>query len=639
MAGVLTTSGVLIQMKVRMIAHSMNGTRASGMILGGLAGLVLAAGTIILAGSGVVAPALRADLTAAVFAVWLFGWLLGPIYTGGGDESLRPEQFALVPWHPAKLAIGLLCTAFAGVPPLISLVAFSALAVHAAGFGLAALAVSIPAVVLQLVLVIVLSRLMIALLGRAIRSRASAILAALVNSFMNAVLNQSWVLIWAAIELDLLNQGLPPAVSTVVRALPSGWGLVAVEAAGRGAWPLVAAALAGLLVLIAVALLGWSRMLVRRTTSRPLRPARPLASPLPAEGTVSAVAAKELLTWSRDLMRTHLLYFSIFFGVLYTAAPLIIGWPGMLPYAGTLVVVMAAATSANLFGLDGTSLWLSLVHPGVERDEVRGRQIAWLIKVAPVAIVLTVAGLVLGGEAWTWPWALALLAATLGGGAGLIVLVSVYLLVPVPEPSKRGGNPLEAGNIFGLVLLMLLLTPVTALPAVGVAVLGQALGLPVVLWAAVPVGGVTGALLAGWFGRLAYRRLRAQGPELLSRMRGGAGEPGVRPAYGQRVKLPPRTNALVTFLWIFCWIPLFPQGLVPLYMIFTDSPSKLWFLALHVPSPYQIPIAVAMSVLGFAMLYFGTVIPRRYERLQGTRDQASGNGADADRGARPHTHA
>ena len=210
-----------------------------------------------------------------------------------------------------------------------------------------------------------------------------------------------------------------------------------------------------------------------------------------------------------------------------------------------------------------------------------------------------------------------MLAAVLGGGAGLVVLVSVYALVPVTEPQRRSGNPLEAGGIFGQVLVVLLLVTATAAPPVLVAYLGDRLEVPALSWAAVPVGVLTGVWLAIGLGRLAYRRLRATGPELLAAMRSGGtvaratGTPG--PA---RAKLPAGQQALVTALWIGCWIPLFPQGLLPLWMIWRSGDSKLWFLALHLGDPFRVPTAVAFVLAGLVMLYFGTVIPLRAGRAE-----------------------
>ncbi len=610
-------AGVLISMRLRVLAHSLTGARAANMFAGGLAGLLLAAGTIVVAGSGLAPEAVRADLLAVLLAGWMFGWILGPVYTGGGADSLRPEQFALLPIPPLRLAFGLLVAGFAGIAPAVSLIAFLSLTVYAAGHGILAVLVSAVAVVLQLILVLVLSRLVVGLLAVAVRSRLGAVLSALVNAAMAVILNQSWIVIWAAVESELFTYGFPPGFSTVLQWLPSSWGLVAIEAAGAGDWPLVAATLGGLAVLIAGALLAWARLLVRRTTTRPAQwvprggGRHPVLDRLTERGAVGVVAAKELRTWSRDLMRTHLFYYAVFFGVLYTLVPLIIDWRGMLPWTGVIVVVMAAAVSANLFGLDGTALWLSLTAPGRENAEIRGRQIAWLLQVGPLAVAVTVAGLLYGGTAQIWPWALGLLAATLGGGAGLIVLLSVYALVPVLEPNRRSGNPLEAGPAFGQVIGALLLVSLTALPAVAVAWAGTRLDLPLLTWAAVPAGLATGAWLTVHGGRLAIRRLSATGPEMLAHMRGGS---AVRAGRGRSPAppLPKRTSTLVTLIWTFCWIPLFPQGLIPLWMIIDGSTERLWFAALYVGDPWRIPVAYAFTALGLALIAVGTVIPLRH---------------------------
>ncbi|GAA4958860.1 hypothetical protein [Actinoplanes utahensis] len=615
---------VLIAMRLRVLAHSLTGARAANMITGGVAGLLLAIGTIVLAASDLAPEVVRGDLLAVLLACWMFGWILGPVYTGG-DDSLRPEHFALLPLRPLRLAYGLLIAGSVGIAPLVSLIAFTALTAHAASLGTAAVVVSAAAAVLQLIFVLALSRLVVGLLAVAVRSRLGAILAALVNAGMAVLLNQSWVLIWAAAQSELLTYGFPPRFATVLHWLPSSWGLIAVEAAGRGDWARTAAALLGLVALITGVLAVWARLLVRRITTRPSawapRGSGASGSPLDrlaARGMTGTVAAKELRTWSRDLMRTHLFFYALFFGTLYTLVPVIAGWWGMLPWAGLIVVSMAAATSANLFGLDGTALWLGLVDPGGERAEIRGRQLAWLLQVAPIGILLTVAGTIAGGDARTWPWALALLAALLGGGAGLIVLVSVYALVPVLEPKRRSGNPLEAGQILGQLILTLLLTILTAAPAAVVAWLGTRYDLPLVTWSAVAVGLATGALLTYWGGRQAGRRLRATGPELLAAMRGG-GTVTVTTRAGRATtaaKLPKGKSALVTAMWTLCWIPLIPQGLLPLFMIFNGSESRIWFAALYLSDPWRIPAAAAFIALGTAMLTLGILIPIRHDRAE-----------------------
>src|SRR5690606_3526253 len=74
-----------------------------------------------------------AELLAAGYAVWLLGWLLGPIFTGGGDETVRPEFFTPLGLPPRRLAAGLLTAAFVGAGPALSLLALGGLVVLGAG--------------------------------------------------------------------------------------------------------------------------------------------------------------------------------------------------------------------------------------------------------------------------------------------------------------------------------------------------------------------------------------------------------------------------------------------------------------------------------------------------------------------------
>src|SRR6185312_6376546 len=59
-----------------------------------------------------------------------------------------------------------------------------------------------------------------------------------------------------------------PALATTVRALPSGWGIVAVESAGRGQWWAAAGLLLALAALIGLLFLAWARTLGRPRRSR-----------------------------------------------------------------------------------------------------------------------------------------------------------------------------------------------------------------------------------------------------------------------------------------------------------------------------------------------------------------------------------
>jgi len=177
--------GVLIRMKLRVLRHSLRGGRGVlygiGVCWGIVAGVVCAG--LIGAHPGPVT--VGTDIASALFAVWTLGWLCGPILTGGGDETLRPENFALLPIRPVVLARGLLGASLVGAPPLATLLAFSGLVFAALPAGPGAAGIAVLAVGLQLALAVLLSRAVVAGLGALLGTRRGkdlgVILAALVG--------------------------------------------------------------------------------------------------------------------------------------------------------------------------------------------------------------------------------------------------------------------------------------------------------------------------------------------------------------------------------------------------------------------------------------------------------------------------
>jgi ABC-2 type transport system permease protein len=570
----------MARMKVAILRHSMTGRRGGMVATAGTLGMVLAAGTIYLA-------TLDGDWLAAAYAVWMLGWIIGPVFSGGGDETLRPEYFAPLGLPLHRLAAGLLVSAFVGVAPAISLLALSGLSVLGVRQGGLAALVALPAMVLQLAVFVLLSKVAVAALGIALRSRVGAIGAGLINGAVLAFLGQGWVFAMA------FGQGgqIPP----LVRYLPSGWGVLAVQ----GDY----AALAAMVVLIALLLGAWAALLSRRAgASRPSALGR---RPMRAASAREAVLAKELRTWTRDLVRTHQLTFALAYGVFFAAAPLVLGWTGMLPWAGPIFIVMAASMTSNLYGLDGTAHWLTLMTPGA--SDVRGRQLAWLVTVAPVAVLLAVTFTAVNGG--PWPMIIAVTAALLGGGAGMVPLISVYALVPGIDPQRRGGNPLRTseddGALTGLAYLMMVLVAATAVPAGVVAALFG--------WPGVAVGVLTGALCFWGLGVRTERRLAARGPELLDMMRTGR-----RPVSSSMAfKLPemPKTARIVTMTcWTLGAIPLFPQGILAAVFLVNGQLEHSWFLATYMSPGLRWPTAIFMIVLGLAMYGAGLWIPARYKK-------------------------
>ncbi|NUS07691.1 MAG: hypothetical protein HOV97_34585 [Nonomuraea sp.] len=596
----MAVATTLVRMKLAILRHSMTGQRGSMTASAGTLGVLLAAGTIFLAFQD-------GDWLAAAYAVWMLGWIIGPVFSGGGDETLRPEFFTLLGLGPRRLAAGLLVSAFVGVAPAISLLALAGLVVAGARQGVAvdggeavgqaagvAVLVAVPAMVLQLAVFVLLSRVAVAVLGLALRSRVGAIGAGLVNGMILALLGQGWVFAVA------LGQGTD-RIPEFVRYLPSGWGLLAV----RGDFWAVAA----MVVLIVLLLGAWAALLSRRAGAN--RPSTRGRRPMRAATADDAVVAKELRTWSRDLVRNHQLTFALAYGVFFAAAPLVLGIAAMLPLAGPIFIMMAAAMTANLYGTDGTALWLTLMTPGA--SDVRGRQRAWLLTVGPVAVLLAVA--------FTWvsdgPWPLVLAGtiALLGGGAGLVPLMSVYALVPGTDPLRRGGNPLRTSEddsaLTGLAYLMLLLVGITGAPAVVAAVLYG--------WWGVAVGAVTGVLAYWGLGLLAQRRLTAQGPELLQLMRTGRRTGKQQSSMFKLPDMPKAQQVVVAVCWALGAIPLIPQGILAGVFVANGQLRHSWFLATYMSPGLRWPTAVGMMAIGVTMYGLGLWIPYRAKRRAAAR--------------------
>ncbi|WP_131746156.1 hypothetical protein [Frankia sp. Cppng1_Ct_nod] len=74
----------------------------------------------------------------------------------------------------------------------------------------------------------------------------------------------------------------------------------------------------------------------------------------------------------------------------------------------------------------------------------------------------------------------------------------------------------------------------------------------------------------------------------------------MREANAARVASTGGTAAAVC--WSLCWIPLFPQGIVPLVVKLAGTPSRSWFLALYLPASYQWLVIAVMVGIGLTML-------------------------------------
>ncbi|MFB7911045.1 hypothetical protein ACFC1T_31875 [Kitasatospora sp. NPDC056076] len=607
--GVLNPVAVLTGMKLAVLRRSRSGPRAASLIAGGVCGGLVAVGTALLGLVDFPAPEAGVGTIALVLLVWTVGWAVGPTLTGG-DPTLRLSYFALVPQPPRRLALGLLAASFVGVTPAVALVAFAVLVVFGAGLGPLPALVAVPAMLLQLLFVVVLAKLGVQGLGRVARSRLGWELSALLVGLVCGFLNTGWFGI--AFFFKLLGGHWAPTIGTVVRVLPSGWSVVAVDAARRSDWVLVGACLGGLLALCGLLFAAWTALLARqlvRGTAGGGRPAgrrrgRPRLLP---DTPGAAVLGKELRLWARDPRRARFLRIALWTGLFTGLLPVLGGFPTVLPWTGVVTALYAGALGSSLYGLDAGALWLTLVAPGAEWIDVRARQLAWLLLVGPAALLLTVAGTVAVPNGWAWPWLLAALPAVLGAGAGLVPLMS--LLGPAPFPDRPGGNPLdgfsdESGDQVRMQsLAVLLLQLFAALPATGVVLAGTLLHSAPLRWGGTAVGLATGLLFAGWMGRAARRRLETRGPELLDVMRKGvrrkAGSADRSPQEQDLLdQLSRRRTAAAGLLVTAGVLSTAPQGGVALAMSLLAPANRSWFLALYLPPAWQVPVATGFILLG-----------------------------------------
>jgi ABC-2 type transport system permease protein len=511
-------------MKLRVLRNSMHGRQLAAMIFGGLFGLFAAAGTILAGAVPFDHPGTSVDVLASLYAVWLAGWVLAPIATGGGDEALRPEHFALLPIPRRKLAVGLLAASLVGVTAVVSLVAFLGLFVYGLRFGAGPALVGLVFSVLQLALVVLVYRVVMAGLGALLTSRKGkelGILLIALTGFSGVAVNY----VLSSVGPAIVN-GHASTLTAVVRVLPSGWGAVAVRAAADSSWLAVLGLLVAMAAVITVLIALWGSLLVKRTTSTSFRGAartrvkRSTRRKLLPETPIGAVARKELHTWWRDARRRTALLSTLLVGVVIALAPAFSGGSPTLPFLSVVVVVFASMQAGNLYGFDGSALWHTLVVPGAERADVRGRQLGWALIVAPLGLLLAAVLPGVTSNPSLYPWVFGLVPTLVGAGAGIILLQSVFVAFPLPD-QRRNASPFASGGRPGcaralLQLSITLLLVVAALPVAAVELTGTLSHTPVLNWAGVPLGIVVGAVLAWWWGGIALARLVQRGPELLA---------------------------------------------------------------------------------------------------------------------------
>jgi ABC-2 type transport system permease protein len=500
----------LTAMRLTMLRHMPKGQRPLGWVIGA----VLVAATwaaVLLAREGTV----RAELLLLVLAAWGVGSALGPV-TMSGPGVLRGDQLALLPVSRGRLATGLLVATFPGIASgYVLLAALSPLALVASPL---AAVVAVVAGVLTWALMITSSRLVFGVLGSLMRTRLGVEISALQFGVIISVLLAGWMVVSTAVSTvpDLLRDGLPDGpVVDVLRVLPTGWAVGAVEAASDGdtgvALLLVGALLALVLVLGALAAVVLRPSLGSRRTQRRRRPlgSRVLTGrPLLPDSPLGAVVGKELRQWWRDPWRGLEVRTAVYTGLLTGALALAsVEYQALAPLAGLVIAFMVGLGACNLYGQDGSAVWLTVVGETrtTAREEVLGRSLALLVLYGPSTVVISVLLVVVGGAHWAWPLVLAALPALLGVSIAVAVTVSSVAVSPGVDPRRRVG-PNDAGGDLGLQAQVAFWGAlVLVLPTAAATGWAYAAGTP---WLAVPAGVLNGVLVWWALSRLTTAFLR-----------------------------------------------------------------------------------------------------------------------------------
>lgn len=516
---------VLIRMRLAALRHTLHGRRAFLFALTALYGLGVGIGSLFLPLAGHDLEA-RTDVVAALAAVWTLGWVVGSVLAGGGDETLRPENFALLPVTPRALARALLLASLVGIAPVATVLGLAGIVTVGVTAGALPALVAVIGLVLEVGFVIVGSRVVIAGLAAVLTSRRGKDLGVV----LVPVVSLSYVplqYLFKAIG-PVISQRRSPALSTVLRALPSGWAADAVRSSARGQWLTTLGALLGLLAVTAGLLLLWAPLLRRRMTTGAVtagprsRASRERRRGVRDLGPVGAVVVRELRMWWRDARRRAALLSAVAISLVLPVFSFAGKTHSAVPYVALFLIPFAASGVSNLYGLDGASIRHLLLTPQAVRADVRGRQLAWLAVVAPLGILAAVLAPWAMHAPSASPWLAGLVPVLLGSGCGLVVAQSAFLPFPVPQqrnqnPFAAGRSPSGAGCARSLTSVgYLAVLAVTTLPVIATIVLARTTGHPVLQWLGAPVGVAVGAGLAWWWGRLAQGRVEHRGPEILA---------------------------------------------------------------------------------------------------------------------------
>lgn len=419
-------------------------------------------------------------VVTGLFSTQLIAWILTPLIAFGVDETVDPRKFALLPIRPQRLQRGLLTSSLVGYLPLANMIVLAGAAV---GVSFEAWMV-VPALIcaaIQLLTCVVFARAAATSMATLMSSRRGRDLGMLVGfgvivlyMLANLTLNSgdaSGIGSGAKTITQVLSWGPPGSLAS----LPA---LIATEQWGRAILAAVEA-----LVFLGLGWWWWSASLRRSLTSGDSEtagsaPARGLGNADAVGGTVSGtarlIAGRDFSLMWRDPMRRMPWLLSLLMAIAW---PLLVFRGHGAVYGCALGALLIGTQAANMYGYEGSGLWLHLVtfaDRARARGEVIGHALSVVIPGIPVIAVSTVIVAVIRDDWANLPGALGVGIAAVGGAAA----VGCYLSAAVPYAMPQSRKSIFAssvagqkGTTFRATIGTMLGAVVTALPAAAFAVL------------------------------------------------------------------------------------------------------------------------------------------------------------------------
>jgi ABC-2 type transport system permease protein len=437
---------ILVQLKLRLLTNALRSSRPAqiGFVVSTFFALVMAAGTFwglsLLRG-----VATSVDITAAIFTVFAFGWLILPLVASGLDGTLDPATLALYPLRTRPLVTGLLAASFTGAWPVANVIGLLGVTVGLAHGGLGVL-IAVVAVLLQVLFCIALARYVTTGLAGLLRSRRGRDLGVFLVIPIFALYETFAQVIPKLAAKGLIHSTAFDSVDKWMRWLPPGLAAHAIQDASTGH---AGTALLRLALLAAIVLaLGvlWVRSLARglvnADTSTQAAAVRGRPLPFSWAGIRGTVAGRYLVYQRRDPASILRWCIAAILMIVTTISTI----RGPHYHIGLFVSAIIGAgiiggTNSNSIGLTGPAFGLeaaALTDDRGMRAYFGGRAIALAVIGVPLVLVMSFVVATISGHPSDWLWIMPVDLGAFGASLGLSSLLTAGLAYPM---QRRVGTP------------------------------------------------------------------------------------------------------------------------------------------------------------------------------------------------------